>query len=154
MNLDILTRLYCQKNCIMVGIPNNPGNLSQNFALHCSVTLSSALQLLPCGHFLCESCHARMHSSAQICCFCRKPFNKSEVFRCPVALQPRGEVRDDPKYAKVRKQNLPATRCRHIFLYAVWMYYLQGLMTCDGCIESWLVARTIGAYTDILKFLA
>lgn len=63
-----------------------------------------ALQLLPCGHMMCEECHAKSYprgmKGGPRCAFCRKPFAASSAFRCP--LQPSRQLRrDDPKYAMV-----------------------------------------------------
>lgn len=68
------------------------------------VELLCALQLLPCGHLMCEECHAKSYprgmKGGPRCAFCRKPFAASSAFRCP--LQPSRQLRrDDPKYAMV-----------------------------------------------------
>ena len=70
----------------------------------CFAEPQCALQLLPCGHMMCEECHAKSYprgmKGGPRCAFCRKPFAASSAFRCP--LQPSRQLRrDDPKYAMV-----------------------------------------------------
>ena len=64
------------------------------------------VQLLPCGHFLCEDCYPKEYCKGSKrprkadCFYCRQPFAFSEVFRLPVAPQ-HHDFQDDPKYSKV-----------------------------------------------------
>ena len=63
------------------------------------------VQLLPCGHSMCESCYGNTYprgTKRLHCVFCRKAFAPSAAFRCPVALSQQLR-RDDPKYAVVRR---------------------------------------------------
>ena len=61
------------------------------------------MQLLPCGHSMCENCYGNTYprgTKRLHCVFCRKAFASSAAFRCPVALSHQLR-RDDPKYGMV-----------------------------------------------------
>lgn len=63
------------------------------------------MQLLPCGHSMCENCYGNTYprgTKRLHCVFCRKAFAPSAAFRCPVAMSQQLR-RDDPKYATVHR---------------------------------------------------
>ena len=64
------------------------------------------MQLLPCGHRMCESCYQTHYNRGMKrlqCVWCRKPFAASGINAaviCP-AGKPQHVRQDDPKYATV-----------------------------------------------------
>ena len=99
--------------------------------MHFIDALALSVQLLPCGHTMCEACFAQQLKRA--CWFCRKPFGASEVFRCPVALQRQQTVGEDPKYAQVHTLLLPEVSficCALFIVFTVWSAHID--CTCLG----------------------